>query len=133
LIEVNPRHVRYYQSMLGFEVVGGERHNSRVSAPAILLSLDLSHAREQIRLFGGKPELSVTERSAYPHFFSSQDEAGIVGRLQRADEDVAHVFDRGPERSPVQARSRGNRQNGSYGLEQFSRLDLDRRLVPAFA
>jgi hypothetical protein len=93
LIEVNPRHVSYYETMLGFEVIGTERHNARVDAPAVLLALDLGHAEEQIRIFGGKPELAATERSAYPHFFPARDEAGIVGRLERAEEDVAHVLE----------------------------------------
>jgi hypothetical protein len=93
LIEVNPRHVRYYETMLGFEVIAGARHNSRVNAPAVLLSLDLEHAEQQIGRFGGKPEMSAVERSAYPHFFSSKDEAGIAGRLRRGDEDLAHVFE----------------------------------------
>jgi len=93
LIEVNPRHVAYYQTMLGFKVIGPERHNPRVDAPAVLLSLDLRHAEAQIRLFGGRPELAATERSAYPHFFPHKDEAGIVHRLHQADEDVAHVVE----------------------------------------
>ncbi|HPO18667.1 MAG TPA: hypothetical protein PLO07_05685 [Rubrivivax sp.] len=93
LIEVNPRHVRYYETMLGFKLVAAARHNPRVNAPAVLLALDLCHAEEQIRRFGGKPELSAVERSAYPHFFSSKDEAGIIGRLCRCDEDIAHVFE----------------------------------------
>ena len=37
VIEVNPRHVRYYERMLGFEVIGPERMNPRVEAPAVLL------------------------------------------------------------------------------------------------
>lgn len=93
LIEVNPRHVRYYQTMLGFEVIAGARHNSRVGAPAVLLALDLCHAERQIGRFGGKPEMCAVERSAYPHFFSAKDEAGIVGRLLNTDEDIAHVFE----------------------------------------
>lgn len=93
LIEVNPRHVSYYQTMLGFQVIGAERHNARVDAPAVLLALDLRHAEEQIRIFGGKPELASMERSAYPHFFPARDEDGIVGRLERAEEDVAHVLE----------------------------------------
>ena len=98
LIEVNPRHVGYYETMLGFKVIGAERHNARVNAPAVLLALDLQHAEEQIRLFGGKPEMAATERSAYPHFFSPKDEAGIVDRLRQTDEDIAHVTEavRGP-------------------------------------
>ena len=39
LIEVNPRHVRYYETMLGFDVIAAARHNPRVNAPAVLLSL----------------------------------------------------------------------------------------------
>lgn len=93
LIEVNPRHVRYYQEMLGFSVIGTEKHNLRVNAPAVLLSLDLCYAQEQIGIFGGKPQMATTERSAYPYFFSVSDEAGIVGRLHRTDADIAHVFE----------------------------------------
>ncbi|NLZ41707.1 MAG: long-chain N-acyl amino acid synthase, partial [Comamonadaceae bacterium] len=37
VMEVNPRHVRYYQRMLGANVVGGERTNRSVNAPAVLL------------------------------------------------------------------------------------------------
>ena len=82
LIEVNPRHIRYYQEMLGFEVSGMRRHNERVNAPAVLLSLDLSHARREIERLGGRPDLASTERSLYPHFFSPDEEAGIVNRIQ---------------------------------------------------
>ena len=91
LIEVNPRHVKYYETMLGFKVIGSESHNPRVNAPAVLLALDLAHAQDQIERFGGQPELVTTERSAYPHFFSSSDEVGIVGRLRREDVDIADV------------------------------------------
>ena len=81
LIEVNPRHVRYYERMLGFEVRSEERLNPRVTAPAVLLSLELSHARAQIDRFGGRPDLVRVERSLYPYFFSAGEEAGIVHRL----------------------------------------------------
>jgi GNAT superfamily N-acetyltransferase len=42
LIEVNPRHVRYYERMYGFEILAGMRHNDRVNAPAVLLGVDLA-------------------------------------------------------------------------------------------
>ncbi|MES2960106.1 MAG: long-chain N-acyl amino acid synthase [Pseudomonadota bacterium] len=48
LIEVNPRHVRYYERMYGFSVIGEERHNLRVDAPAVLLCLDFAKLNEQI-------------------------------------------------------------------------------------
>ena len=82
MIEVNPRHVRYYERMLGFKVSGPQRLNRRVSAPAVLMSLDFRHAHEQINRLGGKPELADMNRSLYPLFFSVPEEAGIVGRLR---------------------------------------------------
>jgi hypothetical protein len=85
LIEVNPRHVRYYERMLGFQVTGPKRMNRRVSAPAVLMTLDFYHARDEIGRLGGKPELADTERSLYPLFFSVAEEAGIVSRLHRSD------------------------------------------------
>ena len=81
MIEVNPRHVLYYQRMLGFEVLGPERLNQRVNAPAVLLSLDLSHARREIEEFGGRQDLASREKSLYPYFFSPGEEGGIIKRL----------------------------------------------------
>jgi hypothetical protein len=82
VIEVNPRHVAYYQRALGFTVLAPQQMNRRVNAPAVLLRLDFSHAEEQIGRFGGTaPESCATERSLYPYFFSVREEAGIVGRL----------------------------------------------------
>lgn len=53
MIEVNPRHVEFYRRMLGFEMFGAERLCNRVNAPAVLLRLDLSYARQQIEKLGG--------------------------------------------------------------------------------
>jgi hypothetical protein len=84
LIEVNPRHVRYYERMLGFVAHGAERLCPRVNAPAVLMSLDFKHAHDQIAQFGGQQHLADDERSLYPYFFSVGEEAGIVGRLCNA-------------------------------------------------
>lgn len=92
LIEVNPRHVRYYRSMLGFTAIGPRRLNRRVNAPAVLLSLDLAYAREQINTLGGKPELAETCRSLYPFSFSSREEAGIIARLRRTKAEATQIF-----------------------------------------
>ena len=82
LIEVNPRHVSYYQRMLGFKVVGPERINRRVNAPAVLLSLDLAWSQRQIVSFNGDTALGATERSLYPYFHSQEEEARIVQVLR---------------------------------------------------
>lgn len=81
LIEVNPRHVRYYQRMLGFEALSAPRHNPRVNAPAVLMRLRFTHAHTEIERFGGRPEYSLVDRSLYPLFLSVEEEASIVGRL----------------------------------------------------
>lgn len=84
LIEVNPRHVRWYVRMLGFEVHGPQRLNLRVHAPAVLLMLDFRHSRDQIRLLAGHPERGPFQRTLYPYFFSAHEEAGILGRLRKS-------------------------------------------------
>jgi len=82
VVEVNPRHVRFYERMLGFRLIGSARIDPRIDAPAALLHLDLSHAEAEIAKFGGRPELGAQVRSLYPFFFSSQEEAGIERRLR---------------------------------------------------
>jgi len=46
LIEVNPRHVRYYEHVLGFTVSGPQRMNLRVKAPAVPALSDSALPRE---------------------------------------------------------------------------------------
>lgn len=82
LVEVNPRHVRFYQSMLGFEAIGTERTDPRVNAPALLLRLDLAHAETEIARWGGQRERAGETRSLYPLFFSPIEEKGIEARLR---------------------------------------------------
>jgi hypothetical protein len=43
VVEINPRHRRYYEKELGFSRVGERRVCPRVDAPAILLHRDLRH------------------------------------------------------------------------------------------
>jgi hypothetical protein len=81
LIEVNPRHVRFYEQMLGFKQYGDERLSPRVNAPAVMLVLNLQYCGEQIEKFGGQPHLARVEKSLYPYVFSLSEERGIIGRL----------------------------------------------------
>jgi len=85
LIEVNPRHVIFYQRMLGFEPFGEERVCPRVNAPAVLLRLDLAHANEQIIRYGGMGAAATGVKSIYPYFFSREDELGITQRLLKGE------------------------------------------------
>ena len=85
LIEVNPRHVLFYQRMLGFEPFGEEKICPRVNAPAVLLRLDLTHADEQIVRYGGMAATATGVKSIYPYFFSREDELGITQRLLKGE------------------------------------------------
>lgn len=86
LIEVNPRHVRYYERMLGFSKLSAERMNRSVDAPAVLLGVDFSYVMKQIGEFGGQPERMATERSLYPASFSLREETSILGRMKEKQE-----------------------------------------------
>ncbi|AWL05258.1 N-acetyltransferase [Massilia oculi] len=88
VIEVNPRHRRFYERMLGFRKEGELKTNPRVDAPAYLLRVNLQYVTEQIAHFGGTwaADGETEERSFYPYFFSPREERGIINRLLRMDE-----------------------------------------------
>ena len=88
IIEVNPRHRRFYERMLGFRKEGDLKINTRVDAPAYLLRVNLKYVTEQISIFGGTfaADGETEERSFYPYFFSPREERGIINRLLRMDE-----------------------------------------------
>lgn len=81
-IEVNPRHVAFYQRMLGFVQLGDERMNKRVNAPAVLLWVDLDYVDAKIREFGGHPEVATTEKSLFPYAFSQDEQRHIAEQLR---------------------------------------------------
>lgn len=75
-IEVNPRHCRYYEAMLGFTRIGEVRHHEAVGAPAQLMWLKVDEIRRRVdRCKQG------TNRSLYNHFFSPKEEDGVFSRM----------------------------------------------------
>jgi hypothetical protein len=82
VIEVNPRHVAFYRRVLHFRQLGGERHNLRVDAPAVLLALDFSVIANELDRFFANADWRAQTKSFFVHWFSPQDAAGIVGRLR---------------------------------------------------
>lgn len=82
LIEVNPRHVRYYERMLGFKVLASERINRSVNAPAVLLTVDFSYVMGEIGRLAGHPGRMSTDRSLYSAFMSLREEAAILGKMK---------------------------------------------------
>ena len=88
VIEVNPRHRRFYERMLGFRQVGELKTNARVNAPSYLLHVSLAYVAQQVEAVGGAFSRGVDTgaRSFYPYFFSPEEERGIAARLLQSEE-----------------------------------------------
>lgn len=81
VVEVNPRHVAFYRRCLGLLPMTAARHNPRVDAPAVLMSIDFASIREQISLWGGQPDRLASARSLYPLAWDEATEATMLARL----------------------------------------------------
>jgi hypothetical protein len=82
VLEVNPRHVKFYEKMMGFTQIGPERICPRVHAPGVLLRTNFAYVNEQVEEYGGLMDKADGVKSLYPYFFTKADEAGILGRLR---------------------------------------------------
>jgi hypothetical protein len=85
LIEVNPRHVKFYISMLGFEVAAAERMDPRVSAPAVLLRLKLAYASPRSRAGAASANARAKHACSIRCFFRSRKSAASKGGLRAMD------------------------------------------------
>ncbi len=85
VIEVNPRHVGFYCRSLGFEVIGPERHNPRVEAPALLLGISFADIAHHLHRHAGNAEHTPRARSLYAYGFTPTEAAGVLGRLRTLD------------------------------------------------
>lgn len=82
LVEVNPRHVNYYQRLLRFEQAGPERPCSRVQgAPAVLLRLNISEIEAIVKETGCTSGRDLSGRRLHPYPYSPADEAAIAEYL----------------------------------------------------
>ncbi|WP_221420171.1 N-acyl amino acid synthase FeeM domain-containing protein [Novosphingobium chloroacetimidivorans] len=78
-IEVNPRHRRFYEAMLGFKPIGELRMNGTVDAPSQLMWISVSEIASQIQRFrSGK---STCKHSLYSYFLSEAEEVRVKSRL----------------------------------------------------
>ena len=85
VIEVNPRHVEFYRRVLAFDVIGAQRHNPRVDAPAVLMGVSFRAIGDNLKRNAGKGTRAATARNLYTFGFSPAEEAGILGRLRSLD------------------------------------------------
>ena len=83
-IEVNPRHRRFYEAMLGFQTIGELKTNASVGAPSQLMWLKVSDIRTQIDRHARRR--GIVARSLYQFFFSPREEDGIYARLTGRDD-----------------------------------------------
>jgi hypothetical protein len=88
-IEVNPRHRRFYQAMLGFKMVGDLKTNESVAAPSQLMHLKVADIRAMIETHR-KSSVDLTSRSLYPFFLSCSEEEQVKSRLRRL---ITHAGD----------------------------------------
>lgn len=98
-IEVNPRHARFYQAMLGFTCIGETRMNEAVAAPSRLMWLNVAEIRRRIGDRAGTTDTG--DRSLYTHFFSRKEEEGIYGRLTRLSKQSAAFKSAGQDHIPA--------------------------------
>lgn len=84
VIEVTPRHRPFYERMLAFKQIGGERFYSTSNTNVVLLHIRMDEIRKRIEEVGGKGA-EVKDRSVYPFFFPPGDQEGILERLMRGD------------------------------------------------
>lgn len=78
-IEVNPRHIRFYQTLLGFSLIDRLRPNASVGAPSQLMRLSVKDIETYIstNTNGGYEGT----RSLYPYFLSAAQELIIHERM----------------------------------------------------
>lgn len=79
VIEVNPRHVAYYQRIFSFSVVGEEKPCPRVlGAPSVLLFLSLEDGKEMLQEYRQDPFSCRHERLRFiKYFYGIEDEYKI--------------------------------------------------------
>jgi hypothetical protein len=82
VIEVNPRHVSYYRRALNFELLGPERMNQRVLAPAVLLCVRFDAIAHGVARFAGRPDVAGAKNSLFVYAFPPEEESGVLERLR---------------------------------------------------
>jgi hypothetical protein len=81
IIEAPPQHADFFRKALGFEPIGEQRVNRRVSSQETLLCVHLRSVLQRLAAVGGKPELAAVDGGVLPYGFSPQEAAGVARRL----------------------------------------------------
>lgn len=92
VIEVNPRHVGFYRRSLGFQVIGSERDNPRVGAPAVLMGIRFADIAHHLHRHTTAAKHTTKAKSLYAYGFSPTEEAGVLGRLRMLEASPSFNF-----------------------------------------
>ncbi len=83
VVEVNPRHARFYQRGLGFRQIGEQRMNERVMAPAVLLHCEFARIAAKLEAVSALPMPRKDDRTLFPYCLTPLEEEYIRKRLVR--------------------------------------------------
>ena len=87
-IEVNPRHIKYYELLLNFKRIGNKMPcPNMLNAPAILLFNDLQSEIETLRIYQNSH--LVKNRSLYSYFFKPDQEKLIAAYLEKQAKPIS--------------------------------------------
>lgn len=81
VIEVNPRHIGFYEDCMGFRRMGEEKPCPRVDAPAVLMVLEMAQSDAQIHQLAGRKGRDEAGKSLYRYFLNEQDAAQLAREL----------------------------------------------------
>ena len=81
VVEAPAQHAEFFCKALGFEPIGEQRANRRVSSQETLLCVHLRSVLERLAALGGKPQLAASEGTVLPFGFSPQEATGVARRL----------------------------------------------------
>lgn len=84
VIEVNPRHIAYYNALLNFKPIGSEKPCPNVeSAPAILMYLPLKHGQGEVLRLSKITEAEKNNRTLYQYFIKPEQESLVAYFLEK--------------------------------------------------
>lgn len=84
VIEVTPRHRPFYERMLAFKQIGGERFYSASNTNVVLMHITMDEIRKRIE-HADVEKPKCKDRSVYPFFFPRDDQDRILERLKLGD------------------------------------------------
>lgn len=88
IIEVNPRHIKYYELLLNFKRIGSKKPCPNVlNAPAILMCSDLKREIETLRLHHDSQ--LINNRSLYSYFLKPDQEELVAAYLKKQTKPIS--------------------------------------------